>query len=178
MARSPLPISSRPSLTYPHGIHVTPRAVYKTTGWLFDEFVHSERRLGESGSLWPGVSGSSYAASASTPNSKTPSFFVPRDSPGGQTFLGAIEDDHIPFVHRGVPVVHLIATPFPPVWHTIRDDASALDLPTIKAWALIVRLTVAEYLGLDPELGSRARRGKGELVSRPFNAFPPTDGVC
>jgi hypothetical protein len=44
-----------------------------------------------------------------------------------------------------------------------------LDLDTIKAWALIVRLTVAEYLGLDPELNSaigggssNTKRGGGE----------------
>ncbi|GAA5862096.1 hypothetical protein JCM8547_007738, partial [Rhodosporidiobolus lusitaniae] len=49
------------------------------------------------------------------------------------------------------------------------DDASALDLPTIKAWALVVRLTVAEYLGLDPalagvdEMSRREKRDRGEL---------------
>ena len=32
----------------------------------------------------------------------------------------------------------------------MQDNADALDLPTVKAWSLIVRLAVAEYLGLDP----------------------------
>ena len=36
---------------------------------------------------------------------------------------------------------------------------TALDLDTIKAWALIVRLTVAEYLGLDPSLGASTAIG-------------------
>ncbi len=47
----------------------------------------------------------------------------------------------------------------------MQDDASALDLGTVKGWALIVRVAVAEYLGLDPELNARARRSVGELVS-------------
>ena len=33
-------------------------------------------------------------------------------------FLPAgIEDDHIPFKRRGVPILHLIAYPFPREWH-------------------------------------------------------------
>lgn len=50
----------------------------------------------------------------------------------------------------------------------VQDDVSALDLGTVKAWALIVRLAVAEYLGLDPELNQRARRSVEELVSDPL----------
>lgn len=56
-----------------------------------------------------------------------------------------------------------------------QDDANALDLPTIKAWAMIIRLTIAEYLGLDPKLLSSVgqvakmavedRAAKTELVS-------------
>lgn len=51
-----------------------------------------------------------------------------------------------------------------------------LDLPTIKAWTLLIRLTIAEYLGLDPELASAEADVKGvdtarrrtELVSSPL----------
>jgi glutaminyl-peptide cyclotransferase len=34
---------------------------------------------------------------------------------------GAIFDDHVPFLRRGIPVVNLIHQPFPDTWHTIRD---------------------------------------------------------
>ena len=27
-------------------------------------------------------------------------------------------DDHLPWMERGVPILHLIASPFPSVWHT------------------------------------------------------------
>ncbi|GAA5970171.1 hypothetical protein JCM11641_000299 [Rhodosporidiobolus odoratus] len=146
------------------------RNFYPQTGWLFDEFLHAEERLGQAGLLWNGLSGQSYDERKGKLGVKERSFFVPRHG-GMQGFAGQIEDDHVPFLKAGVPVVHLISVPFPKVWHSLGDDASALDLPTIKAWALIVRLTVAEYLGLDPalegvdEMSRRLRRDQGDLAS-------------
>lgn len=64
-------------------------------------------------------------------------------------------DDHLPFLRRGVSVLHVIAEPFPHVWHTINDDATALDLPTLRAWNLIFRVFFVEYLGLRPESSKR-----------------------
>ncbi|BGP13990.1 hypothetical protein JCM10213v2_001928 [Rhodosporidiobolus nylandii] len=145
------------------------RNFFPATGWFFDEFLHAEERLGAAGYLWDGLSGQAYTEQKGKIGVKERSFFVPRAAGNMQGFAGQIEDDHIPFLKAGVPVVHLISVPFPKVWHTIKDDASALDLPTIKAWSLIVRLTVAEYLGLDPalegqdEMQRRARRDRGEL---------------
>ncbi|GJN88459.1 hypothetical protein Rhopal_001425-T1 [Rhodotorula paludigena] len=145
------------------------RNFFTPTGWLFDEFAHAEERLGRAGLLWPGVEGDQYTAQRGKLGARERSFFVPRS--GGQSYGGQIEDDHLPFLREGVPIVHLISVPFPQVWHTIADDASALDLPTIKAWSLIVRLTVAEYLGLDPTAdlantngaSTAVRRDQGEL---------------
>jgi len=62
---------------------------------------------------------------------------------------GSIEDDHIPFKRRGVPILHLISSPFPRVWHTTRDDRSALDFRKIENFNKILRVFVVEYLGLD-----------------------------
>ena len=33
----------------------------------------------------------------------------------------AIQDDHVPFLREGIPVVDLIQTPFPDTWHTTQD---------------------------------------------------------
>ncbi|KPV75971.1 uncharacterized protein RHOBADRAFT_43403 [Rhodotorula graminis WP1] len=125
------------------------RNFFVPTGWLFDEFGHAEERLGLAGYLWQGLDGDAYTAKKGETGARERSFFVPRGS-GVSAYAGQIEDDHLPFLREGVPIVHLISVPFPRVWHTIKDDADALDLPTIKAWALIIRLAVAEYLGLDP----------------------------
>ena len=58
-----------------------------------------------------------------------------------------VDDDHAPFVARHVPVVHLIALPFPPVWHTDRDDAAALDADVLANLLLIFKIFVLEYFG-------------------------------
>jgi glutaminyl-peptide cyclotransferase len=61
---------------------------------------------------------------------------------------GGIEDDHIPFIRKNVPVLHLISVPFPSVWHNAGDNESALHYPTIFNIAKILRVFVAEYLNL------------------------------
>ncbi|VDM53963.1 unnamed protein product [Angiostrongylus costaricensis] len=62
----------------------------------------------------------------------------------------AVEDDHIPFLRRGVPVLHLITVPFPQVWHTAGDNPSVLHYPTIFHLTSVVRVFVAKYLGIAP----------------------------
>lgn len=42
-----------------------------------------------------------------------------------------IEDDHTPFMEKGVPVIHVIPQPFPEVWHTKRDNYKALHWDSI-----------------------------------------------
>ncbi|KRZ57339.1 Glutaminyl-peptide cyclotransferase-like protein [Trichinella nativa] len=42
-----------------------------------------------------------------------------------------IQDDHLPFLEKGVRILHLIATPFPSEWHTVKDNEDILHFPTI-----------------------------------------------
>lgn len=53
-----------------------------------------------------------------------------------------------------------------------KDDASALDLPTLRRWNLMLRVFMSEYLHLQPrdfvsrfESSERVRRSESELVS-------------
>nr|XP_012302170.1 glutaminyl-peptide cyclotransferase-like protein isoform X2 [Aotus nancymaae] len=62
--------------------------------------------------------------------------------------IGSVEDDHIPFLRRGVPVLHLISTPFPAVWHTPADTEANLHPPTVHNLSRILAVFLAEYLGL------------------------------
>uniref|UniRef100_A0ABM5ERH5 glutaminyl-peptide cyclotransferase n=1 Tax=Pogona vitticeps TaxID=103695 RepID=A0ABM5ERH5_9SAUR len=62
--------------------------------------------------------------------------------------FGPIEDDHVPFLRKGVPVLHLIATPFPDVWHTMEDTEANLHPPTIRNLSKILATFLAEYLRL------------------------------
>ncbi|XP_077645242.1 glutaminyl-peptide cyclotransferase-like protein [Lonchura striata] len=61
---------------------------------------------------------------------------------------GPVEDDHVPFLRRGVPVLHLIPTPFPRVWHTPEDNEANLHPPTVQDLAKVLLVFVAEFLQL------------------------------
>ncbi|KAJ1895431.1 hypothetical protein LPJ66_004597 [Kickxella alabastrina] len=54
-----------------------------------------------------------------------------------------IADDHIPFVQRDIPVMHLISVPFPEVWHKLDDNAEVLDPRVIADMSIILRSFVA-----------------------------------
>jgi glutaminyl-peptide cyclotransferase len=57
-----------------------------------------------------------------------------------------VDDDHKPFLDRGVPVVHLISIPFPDFWHKKDDDRAHLDHDTISDLRKILRIFIFEYL--------------------------------
>ncbi|KAI1078905.1 glutaminyl-peptide cyclotransferase [Whalleya microplaca] len=59
-----------------------------------------------------------------------------------------IQDDHVPFMARGVPVLHVITSPFPRVWHTMEDDGPHLDGATVRDWARIVAAFALEWLDM------------------------------
>ena len=60
-----------------------------------------------------------------------------------------MQDDHIPFMARGVEVLHLIPIQFPPVWHRMEDDGEHLDGPTVEDWAMLTTAFAAEWLDLE-----------------------------
>ncbi|KAK2709355.1 glutaminyl-peptide cyclotransferase-like [Artemia franciscana] len=64
--------------------------------------------------------------------------------------FAAIEDDHIPFLQRGVRILHVIPSPFPSVWHTNADDGSAIHWETVQSLGRVFQVFVAEYLALQP----------------------------
>ncbi|XP_078590811.1 glutaminyl-peptide cyclotransferase-like isoform X2 [Branchiostoma floridae x Branchiostoma japonicum] len=66
----------------------------------------------------------------------------------GRQYNGRIEDDHIPFLERGVNILHVISAPFPPQWHRSTDDEAHLDKPTTANLNKILTAFVYEYLHL------------------------------
>jgi len=112
--------AARPSLTWR----------YEATMPLFARMQGMERKLRNAG-LLKGSGGSDGNVYLSSQGSSS-----------------SISDDHLPFLERGVPVLHLIADPFPSVWHTRSDDLSALDPPTVEDLAFILRGFVAEVYAL------------------------------
>ncbi|EXJ65221.1 hypothetical protein A1O7_01562 [Cladophialophora yegresii CBS 114405] len=80
-----------------------------------------------------------------------------------------MQDDHLPFIARGVQVLHLIPARFPSVWHTIRDDGEHLDIPTVEDWALLTAVFAAEYMELEgffEEKPASQRSRRHELTSK------------
>ncbi|KAM3931213.1 glutaminyl-peptide cyclotransferase [Leptodactylus fuscus] len=59
-----------------------------------------------------------------------------------------VDDDHVPFLQRGVPVLHLIPSPFPDVWHTFEDNEENLDSSTIDNLNKMLQVFVLEYLNI------------------------------
>lgn len=66
-----------------------------------------------------------------------------------QFHRGFISDDHVPFMKRGVAILHLIPSPFPWFWHKMEDDAEHLHRPTMHDWAKLIAVFVAEWMDLE-----------------------------
>ncbi|KAJ3389314.1 hypothetical protein HDU84_008861 [Entophlyctis sp. JEL0112] len=108
------------------------------TAWLWARLVDIERRLATAGLL------SASDKAAALLRSGTPAYFVP----GAANAHQAVDDDHRPFKTRGVPIVHVIAVPFPKTWHTTLDDGDHVNPETASDLARIFALMIVEYLGL------------------------------
>jgi glutaminyl-peptide cyclotransferase len=80
---------------------------------------------------------------------------------------GGISDDHLPFMHKGVEILHVIPSPFPGVWHTMEDDGEHLDGATVRDWCKIVGAFALEWLDMMEvwdEPGEEATAGKRWLA--------------
>jgi glutaminyl-peptide cyclotransferase len=88
-------------------------------------------------------------------------------------FGSAVQDDHIPFLARGVEVLHIIPTPFPRVWHELDDDGAHLDLPTVEDWAKLVTAFVGEWMDLEGYFPTLAQaQAKLDKVRRGGSVIP------
>lgn len=115
---------------------------FKVTHWAYKKMADLEKRLrdhslfGSSGSTW----------------------FYDLDKSNDRWMGGMIGDDHLPFMARGVDVLHLIPSPFPPVWHKMSDDGEHLDMDTTEDWAMLVTAFAAEWMDLGDYMGMKSGR--------------------
>ncbi|KAF7400596.1 hypothetical protein HZH66_005780 [Vespula vulgaris] len=65
------------------------------------------------------------------------------------SILAHIEDDHIPFLKKDVPILHLIPYPFPIFWHKPGDNRSNIDMKTTENINRILRAFIASYLHIN-----------------------------
>ncbi|KAI0882191.1 glutaminyl-peptide cyclotransferase [Annulohypoxylon maeteangense] len=101
-------------------------------------------------------------------NSKSKKTFLPDSEKHVSQFSQAyVLDDHVPFLIRGVNVLHVIPSPFPDTWHTMEDDGDHLDIPTLGDWAKIVTAFAAEWMELDEFMSkSLSSREEGAVRDR------------
>jgi hypothetical protein len=88
---------------------------------------------------------------------------------------GAVGDDHVPFMARGVDVLHLIPLPFPAVWHTINDDGEHLDANAVEDWATLTTAFAAEWLDLEGHMNTRTSKSPAEFERHASNEHEKTE---
>ncbi|KAI9275731.1 hypothetical protein BDA99DRAFT_545356 [Phascolomyces articulosus] len=110
---------------------------YRETSSVYYRLVELEARLTKQGLL---------ETHSSKDGKELRSIFDPHSI---MTFQGRrMGDDHVPFLHRGVNILHIIPQPFPLVWHNENDSASCIDPAVVQNLATLFRGFVLEYMEL------------------------------
>lgn len=129
---------------------------FKTTHWAYQSMAKIETRL-RSLQLFKSSPnhptkrvGSNQVSKKQTKGPRNEPVFLHESEKGDSEFRGwMVQDDHIPFMARGVEVLHMIPTPFPRVWHELADDGEHLDINTVEDWATLVTAFLAEWMDLE-----------------------------
>lgn len=126
---------------------------FLTTHWAYRNLATLEKRMRDLGIL---------EAKPSKP------FFPDSEKPANRFGHGYISDDHVPFMQRGVDILHLIPSPFPSVWHKMEDDGEHLDMPTVHDFARIVTAFTVEWMEAKDYMPKKATTGdKRSQTSHP-----------
>ncbi|KAJ5895182.1 hypothetical protein N7495_006873 [Penicillium taxi] len=116
----------------------TIQSFYETTHWAYQGISSLEQRLRSLGN-WKSSSASWFI------DASRDSHHIKPSSP--------VADDHLPFLARGVEIMHLIDFAafkgFPSVWHTMDDDGEHLDMDTVEDWSVLISAFAAEWMELE-----------------------------
>lgn len=149
---------------------------YETTHWAYQHMATLEKRL-RTLSLFASARNSPSKRSASDQSARLsqheqmdPMFLYDGDKKEGIA-PGMVLDDHVPFMARGVEVLHIIPLPFPRVWHKIEDDGEHLDLDTCADWAVLITAFIGEWMELEgffekPSTAAEGARDRRALEDR------------
>ncbi|KAF1810456.1 putative glutaminyl cyclase [Eremomyces bilateralis CBS 781.70] len=162
------------------GANPTIPSYFATTHWAYRAMASLEHRLRSAGRF----KSSPNHISKRSPDAERvtePRWLIHGDKQDNQGSLAfMVEDDHIPFMARGVEVLHMIPSPFPAVWHRIEDDGAHLDPDTVEDWSTLVIAFAAEWMDLEGFIdtgfvtreenagsgkGRREMEGKSELTN-------------
>lgn len=122
------------------------RSYFATTHWAYQSMATLEKRLRDLRQF------------KSSPNyhkkrADEPTWLVDASTSERDIPWSVIQDDHLPFLQRGVEVLHIIDTPpatgFPLVWHKLIDDGEHLDMDTVEDWGTLITAFAAEWMELE-----------------------------
>lgn len=139
---------------------------FKTTHWAYQKMADAEERLRKV---------EKFKSSPNHPLKREPGKKAAAEPmflhEGGKSdtdpFIGGgVEDDHLPFMARGVEILHIITSPFPSVWHTMNDDGEHLDMDTVNDWTLLTVAFAAEWMELEGYFDSGAVQTPAKPVRR------------
>lgn len=133
---------------------------YKLTHWIYQKMAKLEGRMRALRLLH---SSPNHKKRTDGKRANEPMFFYEAEKKDSDQWMGAyIDDDHRPFLERGVDIFHIIATPFPRVWHEPEDDGLHLHMDTTEDWAVLMTAFTAEYMDLG-DFMPRGERIRDEL---------------
>ena len=136
----------------------TIQSFFPTTHWAYKKLASLERRLRSLKQFKSSGDSGDASSRAWFPHASKNEHEIPHYS--------SIQDDHIPFLKRGVEILHVIdAGPhgFPAVWHRIEDDGEHLDMETVEDWSLLVTAFAAEWMELEGFMpGAAESHGKNK----------------
>lgn len=126
---------------------------FKTTHWAYKRMAEVEIRLRALGMFKSSPNHSSKRTESKGVRAEPLFLTEAAKNDNGRWLGGYIEDDHVPFMKKGVEILHMIPSPFPTVWHTAQDDGEHLDIDTVADWATLVTAFTAEWLDLEGFFG-------------------------
>ena len=147
---------------------------FKTTHWAYKHMAKLETRLRELGLFKSSPNHPSKREARNEKEIETiipekraePLFLTEANKKESDTWLGGlIGDDHVPFLARGVEILHVIPGKFPSVWHEMSDTGENLDMYTVEDWTLLVSAFIAEWMELEGFMGEKvtSRAPRDEL---------------
>lgn len=136
---------------------------FKTTHWAYKYMALAEDRLRTMGMMKSSPNHVTKMGGRETKKPRDEPRFLPEAEKGDDDFSGGyVQDDHVPFMARGVEILHMIPAPFPKVWHTISDDGEHLDMDTVEDWAKLVMAFTAEWMELEGYFDIKDRKREAD----------------
>ncbi|OAK94519.1 hypothetical protein IQ06DRAFT_382180 [Phaeosphaeriaceae sp. SRC1lsM3a] len=134
---------------------------FKMTHWAYKRMAQVEERLRSLGLMKSSPNHASKMAKRENKKPRAEPKFLPEGNKADGSFMGGfVQDDHVPFMARGVEILHIIPSPFPKVWHEITDDGEHLDTDTVEDWAKVVMAFTAEWMELEGHFDFKAEKRK------------------